>query len=71
MVCEVKDSGSGIPPEHLEKIFQAFFTTKPEDKGTGLGLPVARDIVENYGGKLEVASTLGLGTTFTFDLPRS
>jgi PAS domain S-box-containing protein len=70
VVCEVRDSGSGIPPEHLEKIFQAFFTTKPEDKGTGLGLPVAREIVENYGGTLSVQSKVGVGTTFTFDLPR-
>ena len=71
VICQVSDSGSGIPPEHLEKIFQAFFTTKPEDKGTGLGLPVARDLVEDYGGTLDVKSTVNVGTTFTFDLPRS
>lgn len=69
VVCTVADTGPGIAPEHLEKIFQAFFTTKPDDRGTGLGLPVAREIVESYGGKLRVASTLGVGTTFTFDLP--
>jgi PAS domain S-box-containing protein len=70
VVCSTRDTGSGIPPDQLEKIFQPFFTTKPEDKGTGLGLPVARAIVESYGGKLLVESTVGVGTTFTFDLPR-
>nr|HEX4318776.1 ATP-binding protein [Kofleriaceae bacterium] len=68
--CEVRDDGSGIPPDHLEKIFQAFFTTKPEDQGTGLGLPVARSIVHSYGGEMTVASTVGVGTTFAFTLPR-
>ncbi len=70
VLCEVRDTGSGIPPDQLEKIFQPFFTTKPEDKGTGLGLPVAREIAQNYGGNLIVTSSLGVGTTFTFDLPR-
>ncbi len=70
VLCSVGDTGTGIAPEHLDKIFQAFFTTKPEDKGTGLGLPVAREIVQSYAGTLVVASTLGVGTTFTFDLPR-
>jgi PAS domain S-box-containing protein len=70
VVCEVADTGPGIPVEQLERIFQPFFTTKAEDKGTGLGLPVARGIVESYGGKLAVRSTVGHGTTFTFDLPR-
>jgi hypothetical protein len=59
VVCEVRDTGCGISPENLEKIFQPFFTTKPEDKGTGLGLPVARGIVESYGGTL--VATIGLG----------
>ncbi len=70
VVCEVADTGSGIPPEQLEKIFEPFFTTKPEDRGTGLGLPVAREIVQSYGGNLVVRSELGAGTAFTFDLPR-
>jgi PAS domain S-box-containing protein len=70
VVCEVCDTGSGIAPDDMPKIFQPFFTTKPEDKGTGLGLPVARSIVESYGGTLVATSTLGAGTTFTFDLPR-
>ncbi len=70
VVCEVRDTGCGISGEDLPKIFQPFFTTKPEDRGTGLGLPVARGIVESYGGTLVATSTLGAGTTFTFDLPR-
>lgn len=68
--CEVSDTGSGIAPEELSKIFEPFFTTKPPDKGTGLGLPVAKEIVASYGGTLAVESTLGKGTTFSFDLPR-
>jgi len=70
VVCEVRDTGIGISPDNLTKIFQPFFTTKPEDKGTGLGLPVARGIVESYGGTLFATSEAGHGTTFTFDLPR-
>ena len=70
IVCAVRDSGSGISPEQLSQIFRPFFTTKGEDKGTGLGLPVAKEIVESYGGQLAVHSELGRGTTFTFDLPR-
>ena len=70
VVCTVTDTGSGIPPDQLDKVFQPFFTTTPEDRGTGLGLPVAREIVQSYGGNLTVTSTVGTGTTFTFDLPR-
>lgn len=70
LVCQVRDTGSGMPPEVIEKIFQPYFTTKPEGKGTGLGLPVAREIVTSYGGTLAVHSRPGAGTTFKFDLPR-
>lgn len=70
VVCEVRDTGCGISPENLTKIFQPFFTTKTEDRGTGLGLPVARGIVESYGGTLSATSEVGVGTTLTFDLPR-
>lgn len=69
VVCEVRDTGAGIPADQLDRIFQPFFTTKPEDKGTGLGLPVAREIVQSYGGSLIATSVVGQGTTFTFDLP--
>jgi two-component system, NtrC family, sensor kinase len=69
VICEVHDTGPGIAPENLERIFEPFYTTKPDDKGTGLGLPVARAIVNSYGGSLLVRSELGAGTTFTFSLP--
>lgn len=64
----VTDSGVGIPPEKLERIFVPFFTTKT--KGTGLGLSVVQKIVENHGGKIEVSSEEGKGTTFTITLPQ-
>jgi PAS domain S-box-containing protein len=69
-IVEVRDTGTGIPPESLEKIFEAFYTTKDSDKGTGLGLPVVREIVTSYGGQVAVESKVGAGTTFRFDLPR-
>ncbi len=69
-VCEVHDTGDGMSPDTLDQIFEPFFTTKPPDKGTGLGLPVVREIIESYGGTVSVTSELGAGTTFRFDLPR-
>ncbi|HEY1548253.1 MAG TPA: ATP-binding protein [Kofleriaceae bacterium] len=69
VIVEVRDTGKGIPSSDLDKIFVAFYTTKG-DNGTGLGLPVVREIVESYGGKLVVSSELGTGSTFRFDLPR-
>jgi PAS domain S-box-containing protein len=68
VVCDITDTGTGIPPDKLEKIFEPFYTTKG-DKGTGLGLPVVREIVTSYGGTVVVDSTPGAGTSFTFDLP--
>lgn len=62
-----QDSGSGIPPENLEKIFEPFFTTKT--RGTGLGLAITRTIVEQHGGRIAVASEVGEGTTVTVSLP--
>jgi two-component system, NtrC family, sensor kinase len=70
VACEVRDTGTGIAAEHLDKIYEPYFTTKPEGKGTGLGLSVVREIVESYGGKLAVHTQIGSGTTFRFDLPR-
>ena len=61
-----RDSGAGIPPEHLEKIFEPFFTTKA--RGTGLGLAITKTIVEQHGGRIEVASEVGRGTTVTVHL---
>lgn len=65
----VADTGCGIPPENLGKICQPLFTTKPEGKGTGLGLSVVRDELNHMGGRLEVQSAVGKGTTFTVILP--
>jgi PAS domain S-box-containing protein len=64
----VTDSGKGIPPEILPKIFQPFFTTKPPGEGTGLGLDIVKKIVEKHRGKMEVASVPGK-TTFSVFLP--
>jgi PAS domain S-box-containing protein len=64
----VADTGSGIPPEKLDRIFTPFYTTKT--KGTGLGLSVVRRIVENHGGRIDVASEEGKGSTFSIILPR-
>ena len=67
-VCiEVVDHGPGIAPEVLDKIFTPFFTTK--DKGSGLGLAVAFSIVQNHGGRIQVSSKPGAGTTFRVSLP--
>ncbi|WP_319409685.1 ATP-binding protein [uncultured Desulfosarcina sp.] len=68
---DVSDNGTGISPENMEKIFAPFFTTKPIGKGTGLGLSVCFGIVQQMGGKMEVASTVGKGTTFSIVLPAS
>jgi signal transduction histidine kinase len=69
-VVEVRDTGTGIEPDVLDKIFEPFYTTKGPERGTGLGLPVVREIVASYGGELTLDSKLGFGTTFRFDLPR-
>ncbi|NTW25828.1 MAG: hypothetical protein HGA37_14120 [Lentimicrobium sp.] len=65
----VKDNGSGIPANVMDKIFQPFFTTKPTGQGTGLGLSLSYDIVKAHGGKIQVNSTEGEGTTFSLSLP--
>lgn len=67
----VSDTGNGINPDHINKIFNPFFTTKGVGKGTGQGLSITHDIiVEKHGGGVEVDSKLGEGTTFTISLPR-
>jgi two-component system NtrC family sensor kinase len=67
----IADSGCGIPEHMREAIFDPFFTTKDPGKGTGLGLAVAVRIVQTHGGRLEVDSEVGQGSTFTVVLPRS
>jgi two-component system NtrC family sensor kinase len=68
VAIEISDTGSGIPAEHLDRIFDAGFTTKRES-GMGLGLNICREIVEQQGGAIEVQSTVGKGSTFTVLLP--
>jgi two-component system NtrC family sensor kinase len=69
VLVEVSDTGHGIAPENLTKIFDPFFTTKEVGRGTGLGLAVCYGIVTEHGGRLDVQSTVGVGTTFTISLP--
>jgi len=68
-VIEVADTGSGIPPEQLSRIYDPFFTTKEIGKGTGLGLSISYGIVQEHGGALNCESTVGQGTRFTLSLP--
>jgi two-component system NtrC family sensor kinase len=69
VVITVADTGCGIPPEIVGRVFEPFFTTRPVGQGTGLGLAMAYDIVKQHDGSIEVASTVGSGTTFTIRLP--
>lgn len=70
-VLEVSDTGSGIPPEHRERIFEAFFTTKTAVAGVGLGLAVTHGIIRQHQGTIDLESTVGEGTTFILRLPIS
>ena len=65
----LEDTGTGIPPDVLPKIFKPMFTTKPEGKGTGLGLPICREIVRNHGGEIRMESEPGRGSRAVFSLP--
>jgi signal transduction histidine kinase len=69
VLVQVKDSGIGIAPENMTKIFDPFFTTKDVGRGTGLGLAVCYGILSDHGGRLDVRSSVGVGTTFTITLP--
>ena len=67
---EISDTGIGIREENLDKIFDAFFTTKDNIKGVGLGLSVCYGFIQDHGGDIKVQSKRGEGTTFTIILPQ-
>lgn len=69
VALEVEDTGKGIPPENMNKLFTPFFTTKPIGKGTGLGLAIIYGIVKMHRGQINVQSKVGQGTIFTILLP--
>jgi len=69
LIVTVSDNGCGIDEQHLQQIFQPFFTTKEAGKGTGLGLSLSFGIIEQHGGQMNATSTVGEGTTFTVTLP--
>jgi two-component system, NtrC family, sensor kinase len=71
VVIEFQDSGVGMPRSELVKIFEPFYTTKPQGRGTGLGLSICYGIVEQHGGRIEVESVPGRGSTFRVFLPVS
>jgi signal transduction histidine kinase len=69
VLIEISDTGAGIAPELLPKIFDLFVTTKPPGRGTGLGLVICQEIVRAHGGTIAVESSVGRGTLVTIYLP--
>jgi two-component system, NtrC family, sensor kinase len=69
VTIQVEDTGVGIPPEQLSLLFKPFYTTKPLGKGTGLGLAISYGIIKLHRGQITVRSEVGVGTTFTIQLP--
>ncbi|MBI3921256.1 MAG: PAS domain S-box protein [Armatimonadetes bacterium] len=69
IVIEISDTGPGIAQEHLAKVMEPFFTTKPAGQGTGLGLPICKRIVQEHHGAFEIESEVGKGTTVRITLP--
>jgi len=70
VMVEFSDSGVGIAPEDMNRIFEPFFSTKDNGDGTGLGLSISYRIIQNHGGRIEAESREGEGTTFRVFLPR-
>jgi len=68
-LVSVQDSGSGFKPEEMDRLFEAFYTTKPQ--GMGMGLAISRSIIEAHGGRLWAKANQGPGATFLFSLPVS
>ena len=71
VVVEIRDTGGGIAEEHLDMIFQTGFTTKGSEKGTGIGLALVREMIEEHNGNITVSSTVGEGTTFRINIPKA
>ncbi len=71
VAVEISDTGRGIPPEIMARIFEPFFSTKPAGQGTGLGLSISRDVLQQAGGSISVHSKVGRGTTFRVQIPVS
>jgi two-component system NtrC family sensor kinase len=69
IAVSIQDTGYGITPENMDRLFTPFFTTKEEGKGVGLGLAISKGIVERHEGSIEVKSSSGAGSTFTVFLP--
>jgi len=69
LTLSLKDTGMGIAPDNLERVFEPFFTTRSRDGGTGLGLSVSYGIIADHGGFIEVDSQVGKGSIFTIWLP--
>jgi len=69
VVVKVRDTGKGIPEDKLETIFEPFFSTKVKKKGTGLGLPIVKKIMEDHNGYIKAESALSVGTTFSLFFP--
>ena len=68
-VLTIADNGCGIPEDALEKIFQPFYTTKSEGQGTGLGLPIVKDIIDKHNGTIQIESQVDAGTSVHIGLP--
>ena len=69
VLVRVSDTGTGMRPEVQERVFESFFTTKSADKGTGLGMSISQNIIEQHKGQIRFNSGLGRGTTFEIYLP--